>query len=185
MEQLFSQLVQHQIDFFNLNGFLSLHAITAKAEVEKIRMIYDHLFNNRIGWDQGDQFDLGGNEKDAKPNLPQLMQPSKYVPELKNTLFARNASAIARQIFSAELQDGYREHMIYKAPHHGVATPWHQDDAYHSPEIKLRNINFWMPLDDAGINNGCMEFVPQSFRKDVLSHHSIGNDPIQTHILQP
>ncbi|HWB55048.1 MAG TPA: phytanoyl-CoA dioxygenase family protein [Tepidisphaeraceae bacterium] len=172
-----SQLAPHQVDFFNLNGFLWLDAITTKKEVEKIRLIYDHLFNDRVGWDQGDQFDLGGNEKSGKLSLPQLMNPSKYIPELKETLFVKNARAIAGQIFGADLRDEYSEHMIFKAPHHGVATPWHQDDAYHKPEIKLRNINFWMPLDDASVDNGCMEFVPQSFRTDVLPHHSIGNDP--------
>ena len=56
-----SQLAPHQLEFFKLNGFISLDAITTRKEVEKIRVIYDRLFAERAGWDQGDQFDLGGN----------------------------------------------------------------------------------------------------------------------------
>jgi ectoine hydroxylase-related dioxygenase (phytanoyl-CoA dioxygenase family) len=75
------------------------------------------------------------------------------------------------------MEADYFDHMIFKPACHGAATPWHQDQAYHDPTLRYRNINFWMPLDDATIDSGCMQFVPGSHRLDVLPHHHIGDDP--------
>lgn len=172
-----TQLRPHQQEFFNHNGFLTLDRITTEEELANLRVVYDRLFEERAGWDEGQQFDLGGNEDDDRPKLPQILQPSKYAPELVETSFYLNARAIAAQVLGPQIEDDYGEHMIYKPAEYGATTPWHQDQAYHDPTLRYRNINFWMPLDDATLESGCMQFVPGSHRKDVLPHHSIGNDP--------
>lgn len=175
--ELVSRLAGFQLEFFEQNGFLFLEHFTTDDEVLRLREIYDHLFAVRAGWDEGQQFDLGGNEADGKLHLPQLLSPSKYAPELRDTAYLAHAREVASQILGDDLQEGYGEHMIYKPAHDGAATPWHQDQAYHDPTLLYRNINFWMPLDDATVQSGCMQFVPGSHRLDVLPHHSIGNDP--------
>ncbi|MEO6907967.1 MAG: phytanoyl-CoA dioxygenase family protein, partial [Abditibacteriaceae bacterium] len=35
----------------------------------------------------------------------------------------------------------------------------------------------WMPLQEATLENGCMQFIPGSHKLEVLPHQSIGNDP--------
>lgn len=170
-------IAPHQIEFFQHNGFLSLDSITTQDEIRTVRAIYDRLFSERAGWDEGQQFDLGGDEKGEKPVLPQLMSPSKYAPELRDTLFLRNARTIAYQILGDDMRDAHGEHMIFKPAQYGATTPWHQDQAYHDPTKRSRSVTFWMTLDDATMGSGCMQFVPGSHRKDVLPHHSIGNDP--------
>jgi len=171
------RLAPFELEFFLHNGFLSLASIMDVDEIEPVRRIYDRLFSSRAGWNEGDQFDLGGNERDGNVHLPQLLNPSRYTPELKASSFLANARAIAEQLFGNELEADYGEHMIYKPPLHGGATPWHQDQAYHDPGLIFRSVNFWMPLDDAAVDNGCMHFIPGSHRLDVLPHHSIGHDP--------
>lgn len=172
-------LAHHEVESFHHNGFLSLPAITTADELAWLREVYDRLFDERVGWDDGAQFDLGGDESDDKLRIPQLISPSKYVPELLDTEFHRNAASIARQVFGDDLADDgseFSDHMIFKAPHSDAETPWHQDQAYHDPSQFFRNINFWMPLDDASLDNGCMQFVPQSHTWDVLEHRPIGGD---------
>jgi hypothetical protein len=171
------RLEPHQLSFFQHNGFLSLDAITTADEIERLRDVYERLFRQRVGWEDGNQFDLGGDEQNDMPRLPQLLNPSQYAPELRRTSFVENAAAIARQLFGGELLDDYREQMIYKPPKHGPATPWHQDQAYHDPALTFRSINFWMPLDEATLESGCMQFIPGSHRLDVLPHRSIGGNP--------
>jgi hypothetical protein len=171
------RLEPHQLSFLEHNGFLALDAITTADEIERVRDIYERLFRDRAGWDDGNQFDLGGDEQDDQARLPQLLNPSQYAQELRTTKFVKNATAIAGQIFGDALLDGYREQMIYKPAKRGPATPWHQDQAYHDPHLTFRSINFWMPLDDATIESGCMQFVPGSHRLDVLPHRSIGGNP--------
>lgn len=166
-----SSLSAHQHEFFERNGFLWLDAITTPEEVAELRVVYDRLFDSDAGRDDGLRYELGDR-------LPQLVEPSRYAPELLETAFVANARAIARQLFGDALLPEVGEHMIYKPPRVASATPWHQDQAYHDPGLIYRNVNFWMPLDDATVESGCMQFVPGSHRHDdVLPHRPIGGDP--------
>ncbi len=70
--------------------------------------------------------------------------------------------------------------MILKPAGYGIATPWHQDQAYHDPTQHYRNINFWLPLDGATVEGGCMHFVPGSHRAPVLPHQHLQPDDPQT-----
>ena len=173
-----NKLTQQQIDFFELNGYLTLEAVTTSEELEWLRRIYDRLLKTKVGWKQGDQFDLAGTDDEDQLKLPQILGPSRYVPELKNTLYRANAKIIAHQLLGPNVQDQIGEHMIYKPPRIGVRTPWHQDQAYHNPTQFFRNVNFWLSLDNAIVDSGCLQFVPGSHKLDVLPHHSIDHNPL-------
>ena len=171
------KLTEEQVQQFHREGFLGLDAITDQAELERMRVIYDKIFQERMGWEDGRQFDLGGNEQDGKAVLPQVMQPSRYFPELLETNFRKNACVVARQLLGETMYPDPGEHMIYKPAKYGGVTPWHQDQSYHDPTRIVQQVNIWMPLDDATIESGCLQYVPGSHELDVLPHHSINNDP--------
>lgn len=167
-------LTDDQIEFFHREGYLVLEAITTPDEVTRLVEIYERLFETRAGWDVGDQFDLAGNEKGGKVALPQILNPSKYAPQLEETIFAANTLAVTRQLLGPE--GNHRgSHMIRK-PAGGPATPWHQDEAYWDPDLQYNTTNFWLPLQDATAESGCMWFLPRSHDWEVLPHHTIGND---------
>ena len=170
-------LTPEQVAFYHRNGFLSIPAITTPEEVEWLRAIYDHLFASRAGREVGDQFDLGGSDEEGKEAvLPQILGPSKYAPELRNGLFRVNALAIARQLLGPEASYG-GDHAILKPPGRGASTPLHQDEAYWNPDLEYNSISIWIPLQDATLENGCMQFVPGSQKQEVRPHHCINNDP--------
>jgi ectoine hydroxylase-related dioxygenase (phytanoyl-CoA dioxygenase family) len=170
-------LTKDEIARFERDGFLSIEAITTREELVWLREVYDRLFDEKVGWEDGNQFDLAGTDSEKEAALPQIVGPSRYIPELRETEYRKNATAIARQILGKDVTDRTGEHMIYKPARRGVATPWHQDQAYHDPTLEFRGVNFWMPLDDATVDSGCLQFVPGSHRMDVLPHHSINHDP--------
>src|SRR5919201_1469779 len=92
-------LTQDQIDFYHREGYLALDAITTPEEVAWLRAIYDRLFAAQAGRDVGDQFDLAGLDAEGQPaTLPQILNPSRYAPELAAGLYRVNALAIARQL---------------------------------------------------------------------------------------
>jgi ectoine hydroxylase-related dioxygenase (phytanoyl-CoA dioxygenase family) len=170
-------LTTEQIAFFQREGYLALTAITTPEEVDQIRQIYDHLFEMKAGREEGNQFDLAGTDEDDKPAaLPQILNPAKYAPELAKGLYRTNAQAIAAQLLGPEAEF-MGEHAIFKPPQTGAETPWHQDEAYWDPGLEYEALSIWIPLQEATLENGCMQFVPGSNRLDVVPHHNIANDP--------
>jgi len=170
-------LSQEQIDFFHREGYLTLPALTTTAEVLQLQAIYDRIFAVKAGRDQGDHLDLvTTDEDDQTPVLPQILSPAKYAPELLDTLFRANATAIAKQLLGEEVASR-SDHAILKPPNTEAATPWHQDEAYWNAAKEYNALSIWIPLQEATVENGCMHFVPGTHRHPVLPHHPIGNDP--------
>ncbi|MDA1137321.1 MAG: phytanoyl-CoA dioxygenase family protein [Planctomycetota bacterium] len=171
------KLTQEQIDHFKDRGYLALNKVTTDEDVAFIREIYDRLFRERIGWDEGNCFDLAGADEEGKEiALPQILGPARYAPELNDTGLLKNVTAVAKQLLGEEATCGFA-HAIFKPPRIGAETPWHQDAAYWGSTHWNNSISIWVPLQDVNKENGCMEFVPSSHKYDVLTHQCINKDP--------
>lgn len=170
-------LTDEQIAVFHREGYLSVDVLTDQADVAKLRESYDRLFAQRAGREAGDQFDLAGADEEGKQaSLPQILNPAKYAPEMNESQLLVNVAAIGKQLLGPDAKASFA-HAIFKPARHGAATPWHQDAAYWTPEFIHKSISVWVPLQEATLENGCMNFVPRSQNQDVLPHRSINNDP--------
>lgn len=176
-------LTPQQIVHYHVQGYLSLDAIASPEEVAQIREIYDDLFERQVGRENGDQFDLGGSdEQGVKAKLPQILGPSRYAPQLKQMQVYANAQAVAQQLLGLEAKVT-GDHAINKPPLDGIATPWHQDEAYWDPGQLHESMSIWIPLQDVTVEHGCMQFIPRSHRLDIVEHQSIGGD-VRVHGLE-
>jgi len=177
------RLLPEQIAFYEREGYLAIDQISAPAELDRLRRVYDDLFIRKVGRAEGNQFDLAGADDDEQgEKLPQILQLSDYAPDMRDTLAWRNAGSIMAQLLGCE-PDRRRDHAILKPAQHGAATPWHQDEAYWSPAQDHRSLSVWFALQDVDDTMGCMQFVPGSHRFEVLRHRPIGND-IRVHGLE-
>ena len=170
-------LTTEQVDFYHREGYLALPALMTAEEVEAVRQIYDRLFAQRAGREDGNQFDLAGTDEEGQEaTLPQILGPVKYAPELADFPFRATALAIAKQLLGPEAE-ARGEHAILKPAGIGAPTPWHQDEAYWNPGLEYESISMWIPLQAATVENGCLQFIPGSFHLGIQPHHSIDNDP--------
>ena len=177
------RLTDEQVDQFRQQGYLQLDRLVQDEEIAWVRTIYDRLFAERVGWNRGDQFDLAGSDDPkVRPRLPQLMNPAVHAPELEKATFRLTAYQLARQLLGDQAERG-DEHAIYKPAEQGAETPWHQDEAYWDPAFSYEALSIWTPLQEATLENGCMQFIPGSHRGGVLPHHSIGHD-VRVHGLE-
>ena len=172
-----TRLSHEQIAQFHEQGYLKLDQLVEHDEIAWVREVYDRLFEERAGWERGEQFDLAGSDDpSAKPRLPQLMNPARYAPELQNAGFRHAAFEIARQLLGPNTDRG-DEHAIRKPGDDGAETPWHQDESYWDPAFAYEALSIWIPLQEATRANGCMQFIPGShLGGEILPHHSIGHD---------
>lgn len=177
-------LSAEQIRSFHEDGFLVLTAISTPEEVMELRQIFDRLIEEKAGFKEGAQYDLVGKAGESGPaKLTQIISPINYAPELRDTVFRANALSISRQLLGPEAGAAF-EHAIIKPAHHGAATPWHQDEAHRfDPNFDYNQLSIWMPLQEATLANGCMQYIPGSNKGEIIRHLSPGNDPT-VHALQ-
>lgn len=172
-------LSTEQLARFREDGFLPIHGLTTAAEIESLRVVYDRLFDKKAGYERGLHLDMLSTDDDAAktPQLSQILNPAEFAPELRETLFRKNALAVAQQLLGPEATPWF-EHAICKPARHGAATPWHQDEAHRNdPGVAYEQISIWVPLQKATIENGCMRYIRGSNRGPILLHRSPNNDP--------
>jgi len=68
----------------------------------------------------------------------------------------------------------FSDTVFMKPARHGIEAAMHQDTAFW-PKIRPNAVNFWMAVDPATVENGCLHIIPGSQGED-LPHH---DDPVQ------
>ncbi|MDB5410067.1 MAG: Phytanoyl-CoA dioxygenase [Rhodospirillales bacterium] len=168
-------LTSHQIDSFNREGFLSIPSVSTPAEIRWLTHLYDQMFAERVGYDDGYLVDFAGDEATGEMKIPQLLGPVAYRPKLRETAIWRNCEAMARQLLGPEATFRF-DHALTKPANGGVPTPWHQDQAFYPRGTKYQTISFWIPLQDVAPESGCLKYVGESHKGPLHLHRPIGGN---------
>lgn len=170
-------LTRDQLRQFRQDGFLRLEDFAPPDEVAALSPIYDRLFRTRAGWEEGNYFDFARPEAAGQEFVvPQLLQLSRYAPELLSMSIVGRGRALARQILGPMARLDL-DHGVYKAAGASGSTPWHQDEAFWDGRYDHDGFSIWIPLQPVDAQSGCLHFVPGSHRHGVLRHRPIGGDP--------
>ncbi|MBO0883002.1 MAG: phytanoyl-CoA dioxygenase family protein, partial [Mycobacterium sp.] len=175
MHAAIHELAAEEIAAWRRDGFVVLDQFVDSVTLDRLRRAYDDILYERIVA-EGDRV-LGTLTR-------QVMFPSKAHPVFDQNAAVEAGVSIARQLFGVEQARRSFDMLIYKAPGHPHETPWHQDAAYGvqpfaaagSP-ISDREIQFWLPVDDVDIENGCMQFIPGCHTAPLLEHYVAAGDP--------
>lgn len=121
-------------------------------------------------------FDFSLPQSGIHADTPIHLGPAVFAILTHPSLLALVASAIGPEIFANPVQ-----HIRMKLPA-GVMTsvasdglnakiPWHQDNGVVLPEADAATIlTVWLPLNDATVENGCLQVIPRSHRGDLAPH---------------
>jgi hypothetical protein len=153
-------------------GFSSFENVASAAEVSEIRSICAKLIFERTGADEGAFFDFVGDAPLETKGLTQLLMPSDYDPKLRRMDYQKRLNALAKQILGPRARFA-GDHLFYKPPVAGPSTPWHQDEAFLDPKFEYEEVSFWLPLQPATVENGCLRFIPGSHLTDIQPHRKI------------
>ncbi|MBP6705786.1 MAG: phytanoyl-CoA dioxygenase family protein, partial [Achromobacter sp.] len=157
-------------------GYLALDGICPQDEVGYIRGTLMDMFENRTGYNEGAQYDFISRDDPSRPaRFPSLHDPRHYAPDLLKTTYHARTLAMARQLLGPDAAL-YGEHALLKPGGGGPETPWHQDEAFRSPDFVYKELSIWLALQPATLESGCMQFIPGSNKWDVLEHRSPGGD---------
>lgn len=168
-----------QKKFFELNGYLAVEGLITARELEYFSEVCDRFISGEIAIRGLNRGDLAGKlalEEGERARTLQILAPSLYCPGLKGNVIEQRVTELARQLLGADLALDF-DQLLCKSPHSGRSTPWHQDQAYWPELPDTRATSCWVALDEATIENGCMQFIPGSHRWPVLDHRRAFGDP--------
>ena len=98
-------------------------------------------------------------------SIVNVMLPRRYHPPLAGNLYERRAADVAAQLCGPDLVLDY-DQLVAKPPRKTDAVfHWHQDLAYWPVTPDTRTASFWLALDEADLDNGCVQFVSGSHRE--------------------
>ena len=176
-------LTANQLRSLDTNGFLAFDALISERAVSQLREVYDQILARDV-FAEGDRW-LGGVTR-------QVILPSKAHP-LFETNAARDATReIARAAFDGAEPVFAFDQLLFKPPGHPAPTPWHQDMAYAKMPFSPKGypcrdrqiLQFWIALDAADSENGCMHFIPGRHREGLLQHYVVsGRDDDEGRLL--
>ncbi len=88
---------------------------------------------------------------------------------------------VVERVIGSEIYSNPTQHIRMKLPPRAIApgnnsalvarTPWHQDNGTYTTDADESEIlTVWMPLNDATVENGCLQVIPRSHRHGLATH---------------
>ena len=158
---------------FHENGWIRLPGFLSEPELAMLERVYMALLRREIPVVGRDYCDMSGDYSRPIEDFAILnvMLPRRYHPALEDNVYERRAADVAGQLWGDDLVLDY-DQLVAKPPHKPAAVfHWHQDLGYWPITEDTRTASFWLALDDARMDNGCLRFVRGSHREAELRPH--------------
>lgn len=146
-------LTSAQIEAFNTKGHIEPLPILNEEETLEQRNYFDDLLARELAAGR-DSYSISSAHLKLGP-IHDLMNDPRIV-------------AIAQDLLGEDVI-GWGAHFFCKLPHDGKRVDWHQDASYW-PLTPSKAITFWLAIDDADKENGCMEFISGSHHHGHMTY---------------
>lgn len=70
----------------------------------------------------------------------------------------------------------WHDQLFCKPAQHGGVVAWHQDYSYWTRTRPMAHLTCWIGLDDADQENGCLQYIPDSHRWNLLPITGLAGD---------
>jgi hypothetical protein len=162
------------VALFRSQGFVRVPRLIGEADLEALRTAYDDLL-------AADGAQPGISDRWLGGLTRQIVHPDQAHPLFRDNAALRAGRAVARALRGWDEPAYFYAQLLYKPPGHPHETPWHQDDAYGAmpfapagSPLRHQTLQFWLAIDAADTDNGCMHFHPP-VGGDVLLPHRVAS----------
>jgi phytanoyl-CoA hydroxylase len=150
-------------------GYLAMEGIFTAEEIESFKVGLADVIHGRTEKDkklyiqEEPYYKEGGSDERAEDNFELRVRKVFWFVQIEPRLAA--AGYNPRLIGLVDQLIGVNHRMIQdmallKPPFHGSEKPWHQDNAYFDWTPLGGVIGIWIALDEATVENGCMQVIP-------------------------
>jgi hypothetical protein len=170
------RLTKEQIEFFDENGYLPNIKMLNDEQLEILR---SELFELADVSHPGNKlfYEYNSNEStDPKTILFHALGEWRITPGLHDVLWNPAFVMAASQLLGNKPVRFWHDQIFYKPPKKGGVVAWHQDYSYWTRTKPVAHITCWCALDDATVENGCVQYIAGSHKWGLLPKTVIAGD---------
>jgi ectoine hydroxylase-related dioxygenase (phytanoyl-CoA dioxygenase family) len=180
-------LKSYEIEQYREKGYLILNEVLTAEEVATLEPWFEHFVSGKEQHLMAKDFcdmsqPYGTPMEDFK--LVNAMLPSKYRPELVNNIFTKLAQSIADQLYEGTAVMDYEQFLAKKPQKQQAEFAMHQDLGYWPKTKNTWTATISLALNDATVENGCLQVVPGTQKElELRSHRPKGDSREDSHTL--
>lgn len=169
------RLTAEQLEFYETNGYLAGIRLLNEHQVERLRADLAMLVN--AGQESNELFyEYHSNEStDPRKILFHALGAWRIATSFHDLLWNPAFLVSAAQLLNGPVRF-WHDQIFYKPAHHGGVVAWHQDYSYWTRTQPMAHLSCWIGLDDSHRANGCVHYVPQSHRWNLLPITGLAHD---------
>jgi non-heme Fe2+,alpha-ketoglutarate-dependent halogenase len=152
-------LSPEQVRAWNADGYLAPLDVLNPEEATEYRVYFDDLLAQALAAGRDSYSISSAHMKHAR--VWDLLNHPRIVGPVRDLL--------------GEDVIGWGAHFFCKMPGDGKSVEWHQDCSYW-PLTPTKAITAWLAIDDADLENGCMEVAVGSHTRGLIEFETTGAD---------
>lgn len=158
-------LDSRQIEAFGQDGYLVLdEPILSKLELRALRERLDQVIRGESGGSPESLRNLAGGGLDSDRVVVQIVNIWEADSLFNELIYDSRFTSLTSQLIGDSTLRLWHDQIQYKPPRVGAPTDWHQDHPYWPITEPADLVSCWIALDDASLENGCMQVVPGSHK---------------------
>lgn len=171
-------LTDAQVAGYRRDGFIQLNDVVTGADLAAMRAAVETAVQAESANDDPAR---------AKSSYEQIFIQKVNIwtrhEAVKPFVLSRRFANLAARLCGSPVRL-FHDHALFKEPHTGAKTPWHQDTPYWPHQQKERQLTCWIALRDATLHNGCMSFIPGTQKLLDITPVNL-SDPQELHDVAP
>lgn len=164
------------LGFYDAQGYLSVAAAFTSAETgAALNGLTDLIMGARPDF-KGIIFENAARKilpalglEERQDAIRKLASFVDYDARLHALAYHPKLIAVVRTLLGDE-PELFQDMALLKPPRLGREKPWHQDLSYFNYDPGARVVGVWIALDEATVENGCMQLLPERHREGPVVH---------------
>src|SRR5579864_2429238 len=172
---------ENQVNFYRKNGFVVIKDFLSPEELDHWRETVINAVHKRNGQKMPDK-DIKTGESDGINEdasyfgkvFDQLLNLWQTDANVKRLMLDERIGKLAARLAGVNGIRIWHDQALFKRPW-ANPTSWHLDTPFWSFSDRSA-LSIWVALDDATMENGCLYFIPGSFRETSFDKITIGRN---------
>ena len=168
------QLSEDQISFFKEHGYIHNILMLDEQQIEKLKLELESLIGGQHpSHELFHEFNSNESENEDQVLFHSLGH-WRITEGFHDVLWNPRFVVPACQLLGERTVRFWHDQLFCKPAQHGGVVAWHQDYSYWTRTKAMQHLTCWVGLDDASIENGCLQYIPGSHRWPLLEKTSLG-----------